>query len=622
MDNRQMNFFPFGMWKSPISDARYVNAGGRLGTLAFGRGGSILLTESKDGRNLWLYDPIEGKRCLNGDLPVGGTVGYGGGDFDASDDRIVFAVPGRGLFLRGYDKKPAYPLVATAHCVSSPKLSPDGRFVLYLESNGCEDWLAVVSVTDGETRKLAKGADFYMQPSWSPDGKRVAWVEWNHPHMPWTGSTVFLAEFGAETASLREKRKVAGGSDFPADQPQFSPDGKRLSYIVSNGGFQDIALFDLESGASHVLVQGENCEFSPAAFVMGIKSTEWFADGERLLFRRTRGVRQTLEIVRLSDGSIEKVNLHARYTGFDQIALDAKTGTIAAIAVSPYEDAVVLRLDAETGVTSIVHRLSTDELSEDWISKPRELSWEAPDGSMVHGVYYAPKNPDFTWDGKPPAFVMIHGGPTWIRDLRFSMERTYFTTRGYGYLDVNYRGSTGYGNAYRDALNGFWGLVDVEDAIGGANTIGKLGLADRSRIAIIGGSAGGYTVLNALSQFPDSFKVGVSLFGVANLYTLSLDTEKLELHYNDTLVGPLPMADVKYRDWSPCFHADRIKAPMAIFQGEADTVVPLAQAQELVRKLNCPKVVRYYPEEGHGFRKPETNLDYIRTLTEFIRDNL
>lgn len=617
-----MQFFPFGMWKSPISADRYVSAGGRLGSLMFGRGASILLTESKETRSLWLYDEIDGRRRLNGDLPIGGTVGYGGGDFDASESLIVFAVPGKGLFLRGYDKAPPRSLVATDHRVSSPKLSPDGRFVLYLESDGVADWLALVSVMDGETRKVAKGADFYMQPSWSPDGTRAVWVEWNHPDMPWIGSAIFLAEFDAESASFRAVRRIAGGTDFPADQPDFSPDGKRLSYIVSNGAFQDIALYDLETGASAVLVNGEGCEFSPAAFVMGIRSTAWFADGGRLLFRRTRGVRQTIETVRLSDGAVERVNFPARYTGFDQLALDAKTGAIAVIAVGPYEDAAVLHHDPEKGATAVVHRLSTDELEETWISEPRELSWEAPDGSTVHGVYYAPKNPNFSWEGKPPAFVMIHGGPTWIRDLRFSMERTYFTTRGYGYLDVNYRGSTGYGNAYRDALNGFWGLADVEDAIGGADALGKLGLADRSRMAIIGGSAGGYTVLNALARFPGSFKVGVSLFGVTNLFALSLDTEKLELHYNDTLIGPLPMADAKYRDWSPCFHADRITAPMAIFQGEADPVVPLTQAQELVRKLRTAAVVRYYPGEGHGFRKAETNLDYIRTLTEFVQDNL
>ena len=165
-------------------------------------------------------------------------------------------------------------------------------------------------------------------------------------------------------------------------------------------------------------------------------------------------------------------------------------------------------------------------------------------------------------------------------------------------------------------------MKDVEDAIGGANCAGKLGLADRSRMLIIGGSAGGYTVLNALSRYPESFKAGASLFGVTNLYAISLDTHKVELHYNDSLVGTLPKDDIRYRDWSPAFHAGRIKAPLAVFQGEDDPVVPPDQARRLVRALRCANVVRFYPGEGHGFRKPETNLDYIRTLTAFVQDYL
>lgn len=615
-----MQYFPFGMWKSPIDDQRYIRAGGRLQQLQFGRNGSLLITEAKDDRSLYLYDGAEGKRRLNGDAAVGGTVGYGGGDFDADGARIVFCSPGKGLFVRGYDKNPPRQLVETARSLSSPAISPDGRFLIYIESDGVQDWLSLASLGDGFLSKVVSGADFYMQPVWAPGGTRLAWVEWDHPFMPWAGSRVMTGAFDRETLKISDVRTVAGGTDFPADQPRFSPDGRYLSYIVSNGEWQDIALFELETGERHVLVHGADAEFSQPAFVMGIRTTAWFGDSRRLLFRRQRGVRSTLEIVSVPDGATARAPVPERYTGFDQVAVDAESGAIAAIAVSPVEGPVALRV--ADGKTSIVHRLSLDELPEDWISDPREISWEASDGSPVHAVFYAPKNPEFSWTGKPPAFVMIHGGPTSIRDLRFSAERSYFTSRGYGWLDVNYRGSTGYGRTYLNALNGFWGMKDVEDAIGGANCAGKLGLADRSRMLIIGGSAGGYTVLNALSQYPESFKAGASLFGVTNLYAISLDTHKVELHYNDSLVGTLPKDDIRYRDWSPAFHAGRIKAPLAVFQGEDDPVVPPDQARRLVRALRCANVVRFYPGEGHGFRKPETNLDYIRTLTAFVQDYL
>ena len=615
-----MQHFPFGYWKSPIDEAWYSRSGGRLNQVQFGPNGSILITEAKETRSLFHIDPVTGKRRLNGTFPVGGTVAYGGGDFDASENLIAFCSPGKGLCLRGYDKAPPRLLVETAHSVSSPKISPDERFIVFIESDGVNDWLTLASTRDGTASKLVQGADFYVQPSWSPDGKRIAWTEWDHPHMAWAGSRVMIGAFDPDSGKIGEIRKVAGGTDFPADQPDFSPDGKFLSYIVSNGEWQDIVVLDLISNERRIVVKGDRAEFSQAAFVMGIRTTAWFGDGRRILFRRQYGVRAALEIVSVPDGTIEKVPIPARYSGFDHVAVDPLGGAIAAKAVSPYEPPQVIRYD--NGVTSVVHRLEYDELSEDWISEARELSWEASDGSAVHGVYYAPKNPDFGWNEKPPAFVMVHGGPTAIKDIRFSLERSYFTSRGYGWLDVNYRGSTGYGRAYLNALNGFWGWHDVEDVISGANCIGKFGLADRDRLLVIGGSAGGYTVLNALSQFPDSFKAGASLFGVTNLYSLSLDTHKIELHYNDSLVGTLPKDDVKYRDWSPCFHAGRIKSPLAVFQGEADPVVPLNQAQELVAKLSGPKVVRFYPGEGHGFRRPETNLDYIRTLTSFVRDYL
>lgn len=619
-----MQQFPFGLWKSPVDASFYARAGGRIQQIQAASDGVVYVSVSKDGQShFYLFDPIAGQRRLNGTLRVSGSVGYGGGDFDVSSHHIVYAVPGSGLFVRGKDRGAARPLVRTQNGVASPAISPDERFVVYVESDGADDWLALVPLDGGDLpRRIVYGADFYMQPCWSGAGNALAWTEWNHPNMAWSGGVVRLASFDGATGQIGAVRDVAGGSDFPASQPSFSPDGRFLTFIQTTADWQDLILFDVASGERRILIKGERVELAPPAFAQGSKTYDWLPDGKRIVIISRTGVRATLDLVTVETRETEKIALPERYSAFDSVSVSPATGAIATVAVSPFEDPVVLSIEDDGAVIRTVFRLSFDEVDEAWIAKPRDLSWESVDGDLIHGVFYAPTNPDFGWNGKPPALVTVHGGPTGIKDLRFSAERTYFTSRGYGWLDVNYRGSSGYGRKYLEALNGFWGWNDVEDVISGANTIAKFGLADRARMAVMGGSAGGYTVLNCLSQFPDSFKAGISLYGVTNLYSLSLDTHKIELHYNDSLVGTLPKDDIKYRDWSPAFHAERIKAPLAIFQGEDDPVVPLAQAKEFEAKVRGPKVVRYYAGEGHGFRKPETNLDYIRTVDGFLKDYL
>jgi dipeptidyl aminopeptidase/acylaminoacyl peptidase len=250
------------------------------------------------------------------------------------------------------------------------------------------------------------------------------------------------------------------------------------------------------------------------------------------------------------------------------------------------------------------------------------MEWPAPDGSTVYGTYYAPTNPEYTSDGLPPAIVYIHGGPTSEQPITFSSERTYFTSRGYAWLEVNYRGSSGQGRTYLQALRENWGVVDREDAAGGATAMIARGLADPRRLIIRGGSAGGYTVLNALIHFPGLFKAGICLYGVSNLFTLTQDTHKLESHYTDSLVGLLPQAAKKYHEWSPVFHAAQIKDALAIFQGSIDRVVPPSQSEEIVKALQSkglPILYKLYEGEGHGFRKDETLTSFYAEVERFLQ---
>jgi dipeptidyl aminopeptidase/acylaminoacyl peptidase len=220
-------------------------------------------------------------------------------------------------------------------------------------------------------------------------------------------------------------------------------------------------------------------------------------------------------------------------------------------------------------------RSETETIPPDILSLPEAITWESDDGDQVHGLYYPPDASRFTAAGAPPLMVMVHGGPTSQARAGYAPRDAFFTMRGYAVLEVNYRGSSGYGRHYRNLLRERWGVCDVEDAVGGARYLVGLGLADPERLVIMGGSAGGYTVLQALSQHAGFFRAGICLYGVTNLFTLASDTHKFEQHYLDSMVGPLPETSGRYRERSPIFQADRIRDPVAIFQGEEDRVVPV-----------------------------------------------
>jgi dipeptidyl aminopeptidase/acylaminoacyl peptidase len=245
------------------------------------------------------------------------------------------------------------------------------------------------------------------------------------------------------------------------------------------------------------------------------------------------------------------------------------------------------------------------------------------DGNDVHGFFYGPQSADFEGIYAPPLMVLIHGGPTSQRGAGFDAQVQFFTTRGFAVLQVNYRGSTGYGRAYRDMLRGNWGIYDVEDAVSGARHLVAQDRADNDRLVIMGGSAGGFTVLKTLEDYPGVFKAGVCLYGVANQFTLVADTHKFEERYSDSLLGPLPEAAEIYRERSPIYFADKIQDPIIVFQGEDDKVVPQAQSDAIVAALKrsgVPHEYHLYPGEGHGFRKAETIEHFYTAVERFLKE--
>ncbi len=253
---------------------------------------------------------------------------------------------------------------------------------------------------------------------------------------------------------------------------------------------------------------------------------------------------------------------------------------------------------------------------------PQHINWTGIDGGRVYGLYYPPKNDGFDGIGLPPLMVMVHGGPTSQRVAAFNAGVQFFTSRGYAVLDVNYRGSTGYGRDYRNMLRGNWGIYDVQDSVSGARYLADQMLVEKGRMVIMGGSAGGFTVLKALEDYPGFFKAGVCLYGVSNQFTLASETHKFEAHYSDTLLGPLPQATDVYRTRSPIFYIDQICDPLIVFQGEEDVVVPRAQSDEVVASLkqrNIPHEYHLYAGEGHGFRKAENIEHMYSTIDKFLK---
>lgn len=618
-----MKIIPHGMWKSPI-DEDFVAHRGRISCIHWDTQQShesLVFSGSKDGKNfLYEWNIQNGLRDISGGYPVGGTVGYGGGDFDVREGSILFVAGEKGLCLRDPGRSSIRELTKDGRASASPIISADHRCAAFVCSDGAIDCIALLTLHgDSWPVQWIQGADFYMQPTWSPDGRYFSWVEWDHPYMAWQASRVMLAEIDPSDQRIITTRTVSGGVSFPANQPQFSPDGKKISFIRSNGDWEDLVLVDLENGSERIIVQGERFALSNPAFSQGDHSYDWFGDNKRILFTKIYGPKSSLWIKYLESDSEEKLEI-PDYTVFHAVSV-LKTGEkIAAVASGPTVFAHVLCIDRTQ--ISIVYRINPDDLPLSFFSKPLELSWEAKNGTIIHGIYYPPVNPDFAWPGQPPAIVRVHSGPTGKANLEMNPEALYFTTRGFGWLEVNYRGSHGYGRTYLESLNGHWGEYDVEDAVSGAEVLAKMDFADRQRIFLMGSSAGGYTVYNALIQYPDYFRAAIVLYGVTNLYQTITDTHKLELHYTDSLVGTLPDAREKFDAWSPVFHAGSIKTPIAVFQGDRDFVVRPDQSTEMIAKIGSRTCYRLYEGEGHGFRKPETIRDYLRTTTKFLMECL
>jgi len=607
----------YGLWKSQITP-ELIAAAIRLGDSLWDTDGRTLVwREGRSGQGVLMAQPLgEAPYELSGEKNVRGGVGYGGGDFTVRHGLVIFAAKDGRLYRRPLGHGFPEPVTPEFGRLAAPQLSPGNHWVVFVHSYEGRDVLGLVdSAGKRWPDKLAEGADFYMQPAWHPSEEALAWIEWDHPNMPWDGTRLMYAVLEGDPPRIQAAQNLAGGEDIPILQPAFSPDGRYLSYVQNKGEWDQLILRDLQEGTEQVLVEG--AALLKPAWIQGVVVQVWAPDSERIFFLQTQGGITALNVAALPSGEVSPVDM-SPYTSLSQPAFSAD-GRISMAASAP---TISPRIISKQRDKLTIHQRSTSEsIPPKDLPTPYEINWRSSDGENVYGIYSPPTSSRYVGEGLPPAIVLIHGGPTSSISIGYDLEAAFFTSRGYGYLEVNYRGSTGYGRKYRQALRGNWGNLDVIDAAGGAQALIDQELADHSRLVIKGGSAGGYTVLNTLIRFPGLFKAGLCSYGVTNLFTLAMDTHKFEERYTDSLVGPLPDAAEKYRAWSPVFHAEKIQDPVAIFQGEEDKVVPPNQSEEIVKALKAngvPHEYHLYPGEGHGFRKSETRRKYYEAIERFL----
>jgi dipeptidyl aminopeptidase/acylaminoacyl peptidase len=611
---------PFGLWKSPITEAM-VGEGGRLEDVQWDSDGRTLVwLEGRSDKDILLAGGLDQASRALADQNVRAWVGYGGGDFSVSNGVVFFVDVSGKIFRRSLGSEIPRPITPAYGSASTPRLSPDGRWLLYVFSDLHTDLLAMVDA-NGEKWpwQISRGADFYMQPAWHPSGKRIAWVEWDHPNMPWDQTRIKLATLAGDMAMPANVQIIADEEDKAAVQPLFSPDGRWLSYIIHSGEWEDLVLLDLETGKKQVLVHGDGFHQATPAWGQGARSYGWSGTSQKIYNIRNSGGYATLWEVEVPSGKARQIDTKP-YTWLGQLSVSPRADQCAFIASAPDVPTRVVAWDGER-LRTLAYS-SPEMIDAAFLPHPQALTWKAADGTKVYGSYYAPANPQFTGNGLPPALIYCHGGPTSGDPVSYNVQRSYFTSRGYGWLDLDYRGSTGYGHSYRKLMRQRWGDVDTDDADGACQALIDNKLADGKRLIIIGGSAGGYMVLNALVRYPGRFKAGVDLFGVSNLFNLALDTHKFESRYTDSMVGPLPEAADRYREWSAIFHADRIRDPLAVFQGAIDPVVPPNQSEDIVAVLQrngVPYIYKKYEGEGHGFRKTETYIDFLQQTDRFLR---
>jgi len=602
---------PYGSWKSPITSE--LVGGGDVGLEQIRiDGGNIYWIERRaqeGGRKVVVRRAADGSTF---DVTPAGFNArtrvheYGGGDYSVANGTLFFSnFADQRLYAQplGAQPRPVTPSVERRYA--------DGRFDRRrnLYYSVCEDHTGsgeavntIVSIDlDHETAGavVVAGNDFYSSPRLSLDGSQLAWLCWNHPNMPWNGSELWLGQLNAD-GTVGERRLIAGGDNESIYQPQWSPDGA-LHFVSDRTGWWNLYRWRKNQVDALCPMDGE---FGQPQWTFG-GSLYGFASEKQIICSYSKNGTDYLATLDSETKTLRTIEVP--FSTISQVRVMAER--VLFVGASATETSALVSLNRSTGAIEFLRRSRDATVDAGYISAARAIEFPTGQGLTAHGYYYAPKNRDYAAPAheKPPLLVMSHGGPTSSSSSSLKYPIQYWTSRGVAVLDVNYGGSSGYGRAYRERLNGRWGIVDVDDCVNGARFLAERGEVDGNRLAIRGGSAGGYTTLCALT-FHDTFKAGASLYGISDLEALAQDTHKFESRYTDRLIGPYPERRDLYVERSPIHFTDKLNCPMIIFQGLEDKVVPPNQAEKMVRAMRAKKLpLAYLTFEGeqHGFRKAE-----------------
>ncbi len=611
----------YGTWPSPITRSMLTEAAVGLSQVQV-HDEEVWWNESRPseaGRQALVSSPLAGGEVIERlSVPWSARTAvheYGGRCWTVHGDTLVFSnwADQRLWAMRNGGEPQALtpaPPEPRAWRYADPVVTPDGRWVICVRERheGAEVTNDLVAVTlDGgdEPVPLAAGRDFYAAPRISPDGTRLAWLCWDHPDMPWDHTELREAPFDAAPAGpggrgqrprLGDDRLVAGQPGESITQPRWSASGV-LHYVSDRTGW-----YNLYADGGEPLAPA-SAEFAGPDWVFGESTYTFLPDGR--IVATWRGADGSAQLGLVGASGPQPLDLP-----FSQYAyLDGSGGEVVGVAGSPTSPPAVVRIGADDASVAVLRASQQVPVDAAMLSRPRLVSYKSG-GETARAWFYPPTNPAYEApaEERPPLVVMSHGGPTSSASTVLSLGVQYWTSRGFAVANVDYRGSSGYGRAYRDRLRGEWGVLDVEDCSAVVEFLAGEDLADGTRAVIRGGSAGGYTTLAALC-FTDVFAAGASLYGVADLELLARDTHKFEARYLDRLVGPWPEAADRYRERSPLYHLEGLRCPVILFQGEEDAVVPRAQADTIyaaLTKRGVPVAYVLFPGEQHGFRQAAT----------------
>ncbi len=594
---------PYGEWKSPITSEMVAEGAIRLGQVLLD-GDDIYWIESRPsekGRSVLVNS--KDNNITPAPLNLRTKVHeYGGAACAIKQKQIYFSnFKDQGIYRMKKGQEATLFYHNEGMRYADFVLSDAYLFCVREDHSGKEviNSLVAIDLKTKKERVIASGHDFYASPKLHPNGNELAFLSWDHPQMPWDGCELWTAKI-KEDGTLGMTKKIAGGTSESIYQPEYAPDGL-LYFISDKTGFWNLyRKIDDHIEALYLM----EAEFGLPQWIFG-RSRYGFIPKDRGYDIACIYTVKGIDFLAILDPDTRAFNtLDLPFISFDDLRVHPNF--LVFKGASPIHSTSVIKLDLKTGEYEILKEGFPLPCDKGYISKPELIEYGTENKLTAFAFYYPPTNRDFC--GKegdlPPLIVKSHGGPSGNTTASLSMEVQFWTSRGFALLDVNYGGSTGYGRKYRERLKDTWGITDVDDCANGALFLANKGLADPTRLAIRGGSAGGYTTLAALT-FRDVFKAGASYYGVSELESMANDTHKFESRYLDGLIGPYPEKKEIYEERSPLNFLNQLTSPVIFFQGGEDKVVPKDQAEKMVAALkekDIPVSYLFFEEEGHGFR--------------------